>query len=457
MVSPALPLMREQLGVSRAEIAWAVSGVLLSGAVATPVIGRLADIWDKRKVLLGVLAVVCIGTVISALSVSVLMLTLGQVLQGVGLGTVPLAVGIMRQTQSERRVKSGNGIMVGTIFFCTAVAMVASGVVADHLHYGWLFWFPFMILVVGLIVTWHVVPSCPPPGSGRSRRVDLPGAALLGGGLAMLLYGITMAATWGWISTGFLSLVGVSCLLVALFIVVELRTTEPLVDIRILTSRSVITASCFMVVSGFSMNVLFVAIPMQVQEPISTGYGLGATGTITGFILLPGILIGTAAPVASWLDRTIGQRATAVFGPMCSATGFLIMLGSAGSLPMVLIALVVGGFGTAATITQAMNIVVSSVPSERVGAFSGLAFVIKAVGGTLGAQLTASILATDSDGANAVPSWGAFKTIFFVGAAVCLTVTLCGLRLLKRGSGQPAQGEGAEPGSGELTGRTSSA
>jgi len=319
MTSPALPILQEELGASRAEIAWVLTGILLTGPVVTPIIGRLGDIWDKRRVLLGVLAIVGLGTVVAALSASMPMLIAGQLLQGFGLSTVPLAVGILRETQSPTKVELGNGIMVGTIFGATALAMLIAGPIADHLHYSWLFWFPFVVLVTVMVAVWRLVPPCPPTASGR--RLDVLGAVLFGGALAVVLVALTNAPDWGWHSARFLGLVGVSVVVAVVFVVVELRAEDPLVDLRVLVGRQVLVAVSLMVMAGFMLNALLVSIPMQMQQPVQTGYGLGATATLTSFVLVPGILIGTTAPAAAWFAHRIGMRATSVLSAAITLAG----------------------------------------------------------------------------------------------------------------------------------------
>jgi MFS family permease len=429
MTSPALPLIQNELDASRAQIAWVMTGILLTGPVVTPVIGRLGDLYDKRKVLLAVLAVVGVGTLISALSVSMPMLIVGQLLAGFGLGTVPLAVGIMRQTQTEARMKSGNGIMVGTIFAFTALAMLVAGPIADHFDYNWLFWLPFALLLAMIAAVWILVPSCPATRGGQ--RLDLLGASLFGGSLATLLIGFTYAPDWGWASYRFLGLVVLALLLFAAFVAVELATADPLVDVRILGSHHVVVASFLMMTSGFTINLFFVMLPMQVQQPVETGYGLGASSTLTSYLLVPGVLIGTAAPLASWFEARLGRRVATVLPPLLASSSFLLMTASAGRLPVVAAAMLLCGFSCGIGITQALNIVATSVPEDRVGAFSGINFVIKAIGSTSGVQIAASILSTDAASASESPSWHAFLTVFAVGGAVSLVAVLLALTMPK--------------------------
>ncbi|MFG2276104.1 MFS transporter [Streptomyces chartreusis] len=425
MASPALPIVQEQLGATRAEIAWVITGVLLTGPIVTPLVGRLGDIYNKRTVLLSVLSIVGTGTLVSAVSVSMPMLIAGQLMQGVGLSTVPLAVGIMRETQSEQRLKFGNGVMVGAIYACTALAMLVAGPIADRLHYNWLFWFPLIVLAVMIFLCWVLIPSC--PSAGGSARIDFVGAALFGGGLAAFLIALTYAPDWGWTSTKFLGLVGLALALLIVFVLAELRISDPLVDVRILGSRQVVAAAVLMVVAGLVINVFFVSVPMQVQQPTSTGYGLGATGTMTSFILVPGVLVGTAAPVVSWIERIAGTRLATACGPGIMIAGFLCAIQSAGNVGLTAASMLCAGLGSGIAIAQAMNLVVAAVPAERVGAFSGMNFVVKAIGSTSGVQVAASILSTDAAEADQAPSWAAFNAVFLFGLAFAVAALLVGL------------------------------
>ncbi|MYS82790.1 MFS transporter [Embleya scabrispora] len=418
MLAPALPLIQQAVGASTPAIAWVFTGVLLAGAVAAPVIGRLADIRDKRRVLLAVLAIVCAGTLVAALATSVWVLTVGQLLQGAGLGLIPLAIGMIRDTQSPERVKSANGLIIGVAALSTAVGLLAAGPIVARMPYTWLFWLPFVLLVITFAVAWFVVPPCPP---GETGRVDFTGAVLLGGGLAALLVAITGSSRWGWVSLEVLGLTATSLVLLAVFVAVELRTEKPLVDLRILAGRSVTLVSAVSFAVGFSSFAVFVLVPMLVQLPAETGYGLGATATLTGLCLVPLGLVGTvAAPLTGRLERRIGSRAVMVLGTGALAGASAVLLG-AGEPWVIFVATAVAGAGTGLGMTQAMNIVVATVPVERTASLTGVIFVIKAVGGALGAQVGASVLAA---GGTPIPSWGDFRTAFLLSAAIGLVAVV---------------------------------
>lgn len=430
MLAPALPMIQEAVGASTPQIAWVFTGVLLAGAVATPLIGRLADVRDKRKVLLATLAITSLGTLVAALAPSVVVLTLGQLLQGAGLGLIPLAVGIIRDTQPAARIKSANGLIIGAGALSTAAGLLIAGPIVARLHYTWLFWIPLAILVLTMIGAWRFVPSCPPV---RSGRVDIAGAVLLGGGLAALLVGLTLASDIGWLSAGFLGILAGSLLLLAAFVVVELRTAEPLVDLRLLAGRSVLLVCAVSLAVGFGTFAVFLIVPTIVQMPAATGYGLGATATITGLFLMPLGVGGTlTAPLAGRLEKLLGARGVMVLGTAAIAGSCLVLLGAAGRPWVIVIATALAGVGIGLGLTQAMNIVVTTVPPQRTGAVSGIALVVKSVGGTLGAQIGASILAADVIPGTPAPTWHAMEIAFWTSAAVGAVAVVLSLALPAR-------------------------
>jgi MFS family permease len=434
VLSPAIPIIQESLQATEAQIAWVLTGVLLTGAVATPLIGRLADIRDKKTVLMWVLTIVGLGVAVSGLSISVLMLTVGQLLQGVGLGVVPLAFGIIRDTQSEKRVKSGNGAVIGFIYAGTAFAIVGSGLLVSVLPWRWLFSLPFATIVIIMIAAWRYIPSCPPVHHGS---VDCKGAALLGGSLSAILIGITEAPQWGWLSVKFGTAVVISLALLVIFCIVELRSREPLVDLRVLATRPLAVSCLIYVVCGFSVNMCFLALPILSAQPVETGYGLAASAFTTSLILFPlGMAGAVAAPITGWLDAHIGGRGTVLAAIFANGIAFVLLMIANGNIVFVICAAALVGASGGVALTQAMNIVTLTSPPGQIGAFSGLAFVVKAVGGTLGVQLAGSILTTGTQGGGS-PDWSAFGVVFTMGIIVTIAAVLASVLLPRKVTANP--------------------
>jgi EmrB/QacA subfamily drug resistance transporter len=430
MLSPALPAIQHAVGASTPAIAWVFTGLLLAGAVSTPLVGRLADVRDKRTVLLGVLAVVALGTLLAAVATNVALLTAGQVLQGVGLSLVPLSVGIIRDTQPARRIAASNGLIVGTAASSTAVGLVVAGPILEVLPYTWLYWIPFVVIVAAFVVAWVVVPSCPPT---RRGRLDSAGAVLLASGLALLLIGISRSSKAGWGSPLVLTLVVVGVAVLGVFAAVELRTSEPLVDLRLLGTRAVLLTCAVAFVVGFGTFAVFVLVPMMVESPTTTGYGLGGSALSSGLYLVPLGIIGTAvAPLTGRLERALGTRGVMLTGTVAMVAAALVLLAAPGRPWLVLVSTALAGLTVGFGLTGAMNIVVATVPEDRTASVSGLAFVVKSIGGALGAQLGAVLLAQSTAPDAELPAWSGFRSAFLLAAAVSTAAVLLSIALPSR-------------------------
>lgn len=420
---PALPILQEQFQVPGSTISWVITGVLLTGTIATPIVSRLGEVWDKRRALLGVLAIVSIGTLMSALSVSIEMLIVGQLLQGVGLSTVPLAIGIIRDTQNEARTKSANGLLVGAIFGSTAAGTMIAGPIADHLSYRWLFWVPFIALTACMVAVWSFVPRSLKSGGPRPR-IDIAGSVLLALGLACILLALTFAPSWGWSSPKLLLLLAAGLASFVIFTRVELTVDDPLIDLRLMRSFTVVAASGLMFLAGYCINATLICVPIQTQLPESTGYGLGETATFTSVVLVSAMMLGLTAPLVSMLDRGIGSRLTSSLGPISILIGAALMLaaGHRGSIVAIVIVTLLMNFGITVSMTQSLNLVVTGVPADKVTEFNGLNFAIQAVAGTVGAQVSGAVLTVDGAAGDMSPPWSGFAIAWGVSGALAVVV-----------------------------------
>ncbi|WP_033294006.1 MFS transporter [Amycolatopsis jejuensis] len=437
MLAPALPDIQAGVGGTPASVAWVFTGLLLSSAVTTPLVGRLADVGDKRKVLLGVLAVVAAGVIFSASATSVLPLAIGQILQGAGLCLAPLATGIVRDTQPAERVRRGNGIIIASVTLTTGLGPALAGPIITAVGYRWLFWGALVLLVVIGLATARIVPPMRP---ARRGAVDWPGAALLAGGLLVLLIGVTEAPVWGWLSPGLLGSVAGSLVLLTAFVLVELRVEQPLVDLRL--GRRVLALSALLsFVVGFATTLAYVCIPNLVAAPGSTGYGLGGTATTAGLVLVPfGVAGAVAAAVTGRLDRLFGPRPVIILGNVLILGSCATLLAAASSGARIAIAAGLLGIGIGLVFTELINVVTASVPAERASSVAGLPFVLRSVGGTLGSQISGSVLASDLIPGAPVPSWNAFTTVFWLTLAVVAVAVVLGVALPARSQTVPSPG-----------------
>ena len=194
---PALPDLQHALNTTPTGVSWIFTMYLLSASVATPIAGRLGDMFGKERVLIVVLFALAVGTVISALSTSIGPMIAGRGLQGIGGAVFPLGIGIVRDEFPRERVATGIALISATFAVGGGIGIMLAGPIVENLNYHYLFWIPLVPVVFALIATWLWVPESPVRSPGR---VNWQGALLLSGWLVCLLLGLSEAPTWHWLS-----------------------------------------------------------------------------------------------------------------------------------------------------------------------------------------------------------------------------------------------------------------
>src|SRR5215208_870451 len=176
MLIPALGELTHRLDTNASGIAWVLTGYLLAAAVATPIAGRLGDMFGKRRLLVLSLLVFGAGSVLSALGDSIEVVVAGRVLQGFGGGIFPLCFGIIRDEFPREKVAGSIGMISAIFGIGGGAGLVGGGLIADNLSYHWIFWVGAISAGLAAIATWIWVPESPVRLPGR---IDIPGALLL--------------------------------------------------------------------------------------------------------------------------------------------------------------------------------------------------------------------------------------------------------------------------------------
>jgi EmrB/QacA subfamily drug resistance transporter len=424
VVSPALPELQRQFGADPASIAWILTGYLLAASVATPIVGKLGDLFGRGRVLTIVLLIFAAGSVICALAWSLEVLVAGRLIQGVGGGIFPLAFGIIRDQFPPDRVATAIGGLGTTFGIGGGVGLVIAGPIVTALGASWLFWLGLMALPAALAI-WRFVPR---EETRPDARIDWLGAVLLSAALASFLYGLSKANVWGWGSPRFLALTLGALALGALWMWIETRVSQPLVDMRMLRRRPVLMTNITAILVGFSMFASFLLIPQLAQTPERFGYGFGASVTGAGMLMLPSTLVMLfAGPWAGRLALRHSSRLPLVIGTGVGALAFLLFAVAHETTWEILLGGALLGLGIGFSIAAMANLVVESVPRDEVGVATGINTIMRTIGGALGAQLVASLLTGKTIAGTAVPSEAAYTDAFIlaaVAAALALVAAL---------------------------------
>src|ERR1700678_3154891 len=235
--APLVPTLSRVYGVSLSTGEWILTITLLTGALATPVMGRLADGPRQRAVILVALGAVVVGCVLSAVSNGFTVLIIGRALQGVGLGLLPVAMAIARRNLPPEAARQTIATLSVTTAIGVGLGYSGTGRVAQLLGFRAAYWFGAITVTGALVLAALVLP---PRSAGTSRRFDVVGAGLLSLAVIGVSVVLSEGGGWGWTSARSVGLVAASVVLLAVWIPFELRCAEPLVDLRQVRNRAVL-------------------------------------------------------------------------------------------------------------------------------------------------------------------------------------------------------------------------
>jgi EmrB/QacA subfamily drug resistance transporter len=419
LVVPALPQIQRSLHTSESAVGWVLTAFLLSASVATPIIGRLGDMYGKERLLMIVLLTLAFGTLISAVASSLELMILGRVIQGVGGGVFPLAFSIIRDEFPNDRVPGAIGLVSSLLGIGGGAGVVFAGVVTENLSYHWLFWFPLAMIVGTAYLTWRYIPESPVK---TPAHVNYRAAVLMTLGISGVLLAITETSTWGWGSPKTLGLLALGVALIAAWVREELRSREPLVDMRMMAIRGVWTTNAVAFLIGVGMYSAFVLLPELVQEPASSG-GFGASVTVAGLFLLPStIAIVVVGQMAGILERRIGSRGSLIGGALFALASYVLLVVDRGHEAEIYVAAGLLGIGIGLSFSAMANLIVQNVRQHQTGVATGMNAVTRTLGGAFGGQLAATLLASNLNGAGIPASTG--FTLSFLMCMIALAAAL---------------------------------
>ena len=433
--APLIPTIARADHVTLGTAQWLLTAALLTGALATPVMGRLADGPRQRDVILGALAVVLVGCILAALSDQFVVVVAGRALQGFGLGLLPVTMAIARRHLSPERA----GRAIATLSITTAVGAglgyPITGLIAQVFDFHAAFWFGALTVACALVAAAIVIP-------GRSaavpRRFDTVGAATLCVAIVSLLVVLSEGGGWGWSSARSLSLIALGAVLVVVWVVHELSFDDPLVDLRQVRNRSVLTAD----ISGFLICVamyLFLPIMIEfVQIPAVDGYGFGASVVVSSLVFIPlSVATFAASRFLPAYERRFGTRSMIPVGAVIFALSTLFFAVDHRSLWQAFVASGVAGLGVGLTFAAMPGFIVRAVPRSETGSATGFYQVLRNVGLSVGSALGAAILSTYTHHGHAFPTVGGFRTALVVASALCLATAVISYVLPGRQANRP--------------------
>jgi predicted MFS family arabinose efflux permease len=439
--APLVPRIAEVRDVPVGDAQWSLTITLLVGAVATPLMGRLGDGPHRRAVILLGLCAVVAGCALAALPLGFGALLVGRAAQGLGLGLTPLAMATARDALAPERARSAVAALSVTTVAGVGLGYPVTGLIAEVGGLSAAFWFGAGVAVVALAVALLVVPST---ADRTSRPVDLLGAALLGAGLAGLLLGLSEAETWGWTSARLVAVVAASSLLLVGFVLRQLRTTSPLVDLRLVRHPSVLTADVTALLAGVGNYLLISLVTRYVQTPEDAGYGFGATVVVAGLVLVPFSVGSVAASrLAPLLSRRASPEAVLPVGCLLFLAALATFAFARTQLWQVLVAMALAGLGVGCTFAALPGLVVRGVPASETGSAMSFNQVLRYVGFSTGSAASAAVLAAATPAGRVLPDGDGYTTAALIGCATWALTGVLSLLLPRLGRSSAAQRDAA--------------
>jgi len=429
--APLLPAIAEAHHVSGTTAQWALTATLLTGAIATPTMGRLGDGPHRRGVILVAVALIAVGCILSALPLGFGPFLVGRVLQGLGLGLTPVAIASARDALPAGKASSAVALLSITTVSGVGLGYPVTGLVAQWGGITAAYCFGAVVAVLALVFAALVLPR----SSVRTgERLDVVGAVALGVLLCALLLGVSEGEDWGWGSPRVLGLLALAVVLLAFWIWWELRVERPLVQLRLVRHRSVLTADVAALLAGVGMYLLLSLAVRFVQTPASTGYGLGMTAVIAGLALVPfsaGSFIATRLTPS--LARLTSHRALLPIASVVLLAGMLLFSLARGSMWEMLIVMGVNGLGVGLIFAVVPGLLLGAVDASQTASAMGFNQVLRYIGYSVGSALSGVILEIHTPGGAAFPDDAGYTAAGLLSAAMWVVTFVVTLTLPGRG------------------------
>jgi EmrB/QacA subfamily drug resistance transporter len=449
IVGVALPSIQEDLGFSDEGLAWVVNAYLITFGGFLLLGGRLGDLFGHRRLFLAGIALFTVASAVCGLSTSQEMLVIARAVQGLGgavVSAVALSLMMTLFTEPAERAKA-MGIFGFVASGGGSLGVLLGGILTDVLDWHWIFLVNVPVGILVVVLTVVIIPS--ERVATGAQRLDVAGAATVTTALILAVYAIVNGNDVGWLTARTLGLLGASAALLATFLVIESRSSSPLVPLGLFRLRNIVVSNIVGVLWAGAMFAWFFLSALYLQLV------LGYSPLEVGLAFLPANLVMGAMSIglSARLVMRFGIRIPLGVGLGFAAVGLLLFARAPvdGDFVVdVLPAMILLGLGAGMAFNPVLLAAMSDVEPQDAGLASGVVNTSFMMGGALGLAVLASLAASrtdsllDSGESSLEALTGGYHAAFLVGALFAAGGAVIGALLLRPGMA-PAMDAHGEP------------
>lgn len=363
MISMSLPSISAHFHTAQG--AWLLTVFLLVGAVSSPLLGKLGDLYGKRKVMLGCIAVSAVGSLLSAIAVNFAMMLVGRALAGLIAPCVFLGYSLIRDVFPPKTVGLAVSIATSGLGLIAIPAPFFAGWLIDNSGFRGIFW----VLVAGSVLFGTMIAVSTEESSVRVRsRIDVLGAVLLGAGIGGVFIALSLGPSWGWSTTSTLVYLFGGLVLIIAWVVSAGVIREPLLELRVLRRRPILLITLSSACCYGCATTLAVLLPMMIMTPGALGLGYGFGVSAKGYALYQtpfGLMVVVGGAVVGMLmGRRVRPRPLLLLGALLLAAAYALVAFEHHDRVLLLIFSAMAGTGTGFAYGATPNLLIEAVPPQ---------------------------------------------------------------------------------------------
>lgn len=392
MLVPALPIIAQEFPEDASWVSWVLAAYMLVGAVATPLLGRLGDMYGKKRVMLVSLGFYLLGLAGCGFAWSIPSLIAFRAVQGIGMGMFALAFGIVRDTFPARLIPVALGLISAMFSVGVSIGLLGGGFIVEVFSWRDCYYIVTPLMAAMVVVAWRTIEDDSKKCQGG---LDLPGAGTLGLGVLMLLLSLTQGNDWGFLDGRILALVAGSLLCFIAFVLWERRVREPIIKMDLLTNRGILGANLVALFFGVAMFLLTQTLPFFLRTPRDLGgFDIQNTFTIGLYMFPMAVSQLFFAPAAGAWSKRYGADKVLSAAMFLFVAGMVMLILWHDQDWMIWASMAVVGVGMGMGMVSFINVVGMAAPKEDFGVASGMNTLFRIIGGSIGPVLATAVMAS---------------------------------------------------------------